>query len=58
MGWGSPARRAEGIAKETKNPTDQLLALLIEEVSALRQELADERKDAEARRDLQSRRSR
>jgi hypothetical protein len=51
-------RKAEAIAQESKSATDQLLAILIAEVSGLRQELADERNDAEMRRTQESRRSR
>jgi hypothetical protein len=63
MGWGwgsseSAVRKAETIAQESKSSTDQLLAILIAEVSGLRQELADERNDAEMRRTQESRRSR
>ena len=62
MGWGlgsqAAARKAETIANESKNSTDQLLAILIAEVSGLRQELADERKAAETRRVQQSRQGR
>ena len=62
MGWGSgsqaAARKAETIAHDSKNSTDQLLAILIAEVSGLRQDLAEERKAAETRRVQQSRQGR
>ena len=60
MGWGTQAsaRKAETIAQESKSSTDQLLALLIAEVNGLRQDLADERKAAEARRVQESRHGR
>jgi hypothetical protein len=60
MSWGRSAalRKAEVLARESQSSTDQLLALLIEEISELRKDLADERRAAEARRDQDSRRGR
>ena len=62
MGWGSYGEttgdKARRIAQATQTPTDELLALLIDEVSGLRQDLADERKAAAKRRDEDARRGR
>ncbi len=59
MGWGpSAVDKARAIAKESGNPTDALLFMLLEEVSALRQDLAEERKAAAARRAQESRHGR